>query len=144
MLGLYTNALDVANRKLARSPDDPQWIYGKAFASLQIGAYDDAVKAFSRILETQTNNADALYNRAFACFQSEHFDAARADFRRLQATFTNEFHVAYGLGEIAWRQHETNEAVRNYQIYLANAPTNSAELKTVRERLTQLNVTSGK
>ena len=134
----YTNALDVINRRLARTPDALDWIYGKAFASLQIGAYDDAAKSFTRVLEIQTNNPDALYNRAFAIFKSDHLDAARADFRQLQATYTNEFHVAYGLGEIAWRQHETNEAVRNYQIYLANAPTNSAELKTVRERLTQI------
>jgi hypothetical protein len=57
---------------------------------------------------------------------------------RLQQAHTNAFQIAYGLGEIAWRQHETNEAVRNYEIYLANASTNSGESKTVRERLDSL------
>ena len=142
--GLYTNALHVINRKLARTPDDPQWVYGKGFASLQIHAYDDAIAAFSRILEMQTNSPDALYNRAFAYFQSDRLDAARADFRQLQTTFTNSFQVAYGLGEIAWRQHDTNEAIRNYRIFLANAPTNSAELKTIRERVDSLKVTGDK
>ncbi len=135
MRGLYTNALHVINRKLDRVPNDPQWLFGKGFASLQIHAYDDAIAAFSHILEIQTNNPDALYNRAFAYYQSDHLNEARADFRQLQTTFTNAFQVAYGLGEIAWKQHDTNEAVRNYQIYLANAPTNSAELKTIRERV---------
>jgi tetratricopeptide (TPR) repeat protein len=144
MRGLYTNALKVINHKLARTPDDLNWIFGQGFASVQVGAYNDAVKAFSRILEIQTNNADARYNRAFAYFQSDHFDAARADFLQLQAAYTNSFQVAYGLGEIAWRKHETNEAVRNYQIFLANAPTNSAELKPVRERLGQLKLTGDK
>ena len=137
MLGLYTNALHVINRKLARTPDDPQWIYGKGFASLQLGAYNDAVAALSRILEIQTNNPDALFNRAFAYFKSDRLDAARADMRQLQSTYANSFQVAYGLGEIASRQHDTNEAIRNFKIYLANAPTNSGEFKSVRERLTQ-------
>ena len=57
---------------------------------------------------------------------------------RLQQSNTNAFQIAYGLGEIAWRQHDTNEAVRNYQIYLANAGTNSDEAKTVLERLREL------
>jgi len=138
MHGLYTNALRVINHKLARSPDDVQWVYGKAFASLQIGAYHDAEVAFTRVLDMQTNNPDALFNRAFAYYQDGKLDSARADFRRLQSSYTNAFQVAYGLGEIAWRKHETNEAIHNYQIYLANAPTNSAELKTVRERLESL------
>ena len=57
----------------------------------------------------------------------------------MQQTFTNSFQVAYGLGEIAWRQHDTNEAIRNYKIYLANANTNTAEATNViLERLREL------
>ena len=106
--------------------------------SLQIGAYDDAATAWSRFLEFDTNNLAARFNRGLAYYQSDHLDAARADFRQLQEAYTNSFQAAYGLGEIAWRQRQTNEAVRNFRLYLANAPTNSAELKAVRERLTQL------
>jgi tetratricopeptide (TPR) repeat protein len=138
MVGLYTNALHVINHKLARTPNDLEWLYGKGMASLQIGAYSDAVTALSKILGIQTNNPDVRFNRAIAYLQSGHLDDARADFLQLQTTFTNSFRVAYGLGDIASRQHDTNEAVRNYKIYLANAPTNAAEIKAVRERLTQL------
>jgi hypothetical protein len=73
-----------------------------------------------------------------AYLQSDRLDLSRADYRQLQSAYTNEFKIAYGLGEIATRQHDTNEAIRNYRLYLANAPTNSAEFKAVRERLTQL------
>jgi tetratricopeptide (TPR) repeat protein len=138
MRGLYTNALHAIDRKLARSPDDPTWLYGKGIVSLQLGAYSDAAAALTRFLEIQTNNPDGVYNRGYAYFQNGQLDAARADFSRLQATYTNNFHVAYGLGEIAWRKHETNEALRNYQIFLANAPTNTAELETIRERVAQI------
>ena len=66
------------------------------------------------------------------------FDAARADFEKLGQTFTNSFHVAYGLGEIAWRNHETNEAIKQYQAYLATANTNTAEATNIIQRLREL------
>jgi tetratricopeptide (TPR) repeat protein len=138
MRGLYPNAIAVINRQLARTPDDPKWLFGRGLAFQQMTNYDNAIADFSRILNLQTNNPDALFNRAVAYLQSDRLDLSRADYRQLQSAYTNEFKVAYGLGEIATRQHNTNEAIRNYRIYLAHAPTNSAEFKTVRERLTQL------
>ncbi len=138
MRGLYTNALRAINRKLARSPDDPTWLYGKGIASVQVGDYNEAVKAMSRFLEIQTNSPDALYNRGLAYFKSDQLDAARADFLKLQSVYTNNSQVAYGLGEIAWRQHETNEALRNYKVFIANTPTNTVELKSVRERVAEI------
>ncbi len=138
MRGLYTNALKIIDRELARTPDDVHWLYGKGSASLQIGAYNDAVAAWNKLLAVQTNNNDVRFYRAVSYYKSDHLDAARADYRQLQSTFTNAFVLAFGLGEIAARQHDTNEAIRNFKIYLANAPTNTAEFKSVREHLTQL------
>jgi tetratricopeptide (TPR) repeat protein len=135
--GLYSQALGVINRKLARTPNDPQWLYGKGVVSLQVSNYDDAITALNHFLDLRTNSPDALYNRGLAYFQSGRLDAARTDFRRVQSTYTNSFRVAYALGEIARHRQETNEAVRNYQIYLENAPTNSAELKAVRQHLSE-------
>jgi tetratricopeptide (TPR) repeat protein len=137
--GLYTNALHVINRKLARTPDDLQWIFGKGYASIQIGAYNDGITALSKILETQTNNPDALFNRAIAYLHTDRLDDARADYLQLQAAYPKSFQVAYGLGEIAWRKHDTNEAVRNFQLYLANAKTNTAEATNIIQRLRDLN-----
>jgi len=92
----------------------------------------------TRVLELQTNDPTARFNRALAYFQSGKLDEARADYTVLQAEHTNTFQIAYGLGEIAWRKKKNAEALRNYQIYLANAPTNAPEFNTVRERVTQL------
>jgi tetratricopeptide (TPR) repeat protein len=138
MGGLYTNALRVIEHRLAKTPDDPQWLFGEGFANLQIGRYDQAITALTRVMEITTNNPTARFNRALAYLKSDRLDLAREDYDALQSTYTNSIQVAYGLGEIAWRQHHTNEAVRNFELYLANAPTNSAECKIVRERLTQL------
>ncbi|MGA2854681.1 MAG: tetratricopeptide repeat protein, partial [Verrucomicrobiota bacterium] len=136
--GMFTNALGVIDRKLKSAPDDPAWLYSKGYISIQLKNYAAAIAALSRVLEVQTNNNNALFNRAIANLDSDRLDAARADYLRLQQSFTNSFQVAYGLGEIAWRQHDTNEAVRNYQIYLANASTNTGEAQNILERLREL------
>jgi tetratricopeptide (TPR) repeat protein len=136
--GLFTNALVIIDRQLKLAPNDPALLFNRGLASLQIKAYDDAINAFTRVLATQTNNPSALFNRALACFDSGKLDAARADYKTLQQSFTNSFQSAWGLGEIAWRQHETNEAIRNYKIYLANANTNTEEATNVMQRLREL------
>ncbi len=136
--GLFTNALAVIDRKLRLTPDDPTWLFGKGYASIQAGAYDEAITALTRLLALQTNNTDALFNRAIARLKSDQLDAARADYQALQNTFTNSFQIAYGLGEIAWRKHETNEAVKHYRLYLTTADTNTAEARGILQRLQEI------
>ncbi len=137
--GLFTNALDVIDRELRHAPNDPAWLFNRGYVSFQLKAYDDAIDAFTRVLATQTNNPSVLFNRALACLNSGKLDAARADYKTLQQMYTNSFQVAYGLGEIAWRQRDTNEAIRNYKLYLANVNTNTAEATNIMQRLRELN-----
>lgn len=136
--GLFTNALAVIDRKLRLTPDDPTWLFGKGYACIQMKHYDEAIAALTRLLAIQTNNPDALFNRAIANLSSDRLDAARADYQQLQLTFTNSFQIAYGLGEIAWRKHETNEAVKHYRAYLTTANTNTAEAKGIIQRLQEI------
>jgi len=136
--GLYTNALTVINRQLARTPDAPQWLFGKGLISLQSSNYNQAITSFSQVLLITTNDPSARFNRALAYLQSDHLNEARADYLELQTSYTNGFQIAYGLAEIAWRQKNTNEAIHNYELFLANAPTNAVELELVRDRLKQL------
>ena len=138
MRGLYSNALQVINRQLDRTPDDPQWLFGKGLASLQSSNYNEAITSFSQVLLITTNAPTARFNRAIAYLQSDHLNEARADYLELQTVYTNGFQVAYGLAEVAWRQKNTNEAIRNYQIFLDKAPTNAIEIPEVRNRLKQL------
>ncbi|HXI71307.1 MAG TPA: tetratricopeptide repeat protein [Verrucomicrobiae bacterium] len=136
--GLFTNALTIIDRRLLAAPDDPTWLFAKGFTSIQMKNYHDAIVAFTQLLALQSNNPDALFNRAIANLNSDHLDDARTDFLQLQQTYTNSFQISYGLGEIAWRKHETNEAVKNYQAYLANANTNTAEATNIIQRLQDL------
>jgi tetratricopeptide (TPR) repeat protein len=136
--GLFTNALDVINDKLQSTPDDAGWLFMKGYIDIQIKNYDDAISSLSQVLSTQTNNATARFNRAIAYLDSGKLDDARADYESLQQSFTNSFQVDYRLGEIAWRKHETNDAIRYYELYLANANTNTAEATNIMQRLREL------
>ena len=138
MHGLFTNALDVIDRKLRLTPNDPAWLFRRGYVFFQSKAYDDAIDTFTRVLAIQTTNSSARFNRALACLDSGKLDAARADYKTLQQSLTNAFQIAYGLGEIAWRKHETNEAIRNFKLYLANANTNTEEATNVMQRLREL------
>jgi tetratricopeptide (TPR) repeat protein len=138
MHGLYTNALAVIAHKLRQTPDDPKWIFAKGYVELQSTNYATAIASLTRVLEIESNNPTALFNRGLAYLDSGNLEAARTDFSQLQSGYTNSVQVAYGLGEVAWRQHDTNEAIRNYEIYLANARTNTAEATNVIARLREL------
>jgi tetratricopeptide (TPR) repeat protein len=136
--GLFTNALAVIDRKLHLSPDDTRWLFDKGYVYIQLKAYDDAIAVLTRVLSLESDNHGALYNRAIAYLNSGKLDNARADYEELSQAFTNSYRVTYGLGEIAWRKHETNEAIKNYELYLAGVNTNTDEAKIIVQRLHQL------
>jgi tetratricopeptide (TPR) repeat protein len=136
--GLFTDALKVIDARLRAEPDAANWLFNKGLVCLQLKDYDPAIDALTRLLSLQADNATARFNRAIAYLSSGHLEKARADYEELNRTFTNSFRIDYGLGEIAWRQHQTNEAIKYYQLYLANANTNTAEATNVVQRLRQL------
>ncbi len=136
--GLFTNALAVIDSRLRDVPDDASWLFSQGYVCLQLKDYDPAIAALTRVLSLQPDNSNARFNRAVACLRSDRLDDARADYEKLDQTYTNSFRIEYGLGEVAWRQHRTNDAIKYYNRYLANANTNTAEATNVIQRLRQL------
>jgi tetratricopeptide (TPR) repeat protein len=136
--GLYTNALAIIHSRLRDLPDDPAWLFSESYVYLQLKDYNRAIPVLNRILSLQADNNTALFNRAIAYLGAGKLDEARADYEKLGRTFTNSFRISYGLGEIAWRKRETNNAVKYYRLYLANANTNTDEARNIMERLRQL------
>jgi len=135
---LFTNALELVNRQLAAHPDDVNLLVNKGFALLRMTNQAPAVEVLSRALELQSNSAPARLNRAIANLQLDRLDAAQADYEALLLRFPQAYPVYYGLGEIAYRRGETNQAIYNYQLYLTNAPPRTAEAREVRQRLKDL------
>jgi tetratricopeptide (TPR) repeat protein len=92
----------------------------------------------------ETNNFSkahylAQFMRAKAYLGQQKLDLAKADYEVLHQALPKEFPVYFDLGNIAYREKDTNAAIRNYELYKANAPTNlTTELELVNTRLAEL------
>ncbi len=136
--GCYSNALTTIAQELKLAPGNMVALVNQGYACIQTGAFDQAIPPLTRALASDTNNTSALLNRAIACLRANKLEAAQRDYEVLQKAFPTSHQIYYGLAEIAWRNKDTNAAIRNYQLYLANTQTNTAEAKVVSERLKQL------
>jgi tetratricopeptide repeat protein len=141
--GDYSNAVEMIDRQLRLAPNDVGLLLNKGFVCLQMNAYEQGIAPLTRVLTLETNTASETYNtalldRAIAYLRSDKLDLAKKDYETLEKSYPSAYRIKYGLGEIAYRNHETNTAVRNYQLYLANGPTNTAEAKQVADRLKEL------
>jgi tetratricopeptide (TPR) repeat protein len=136
--GMISNAMVIANMQLRLSPSDPAFLLTKGYLYNQSKQYEQAIATLNRALAIQKENDNASFQLANAYFGAGNLDAARTNYEMLQQARTNSPQLAFDLEEIAWRQHDTNEAVRNIEIYLAYAPTNSAQAQLMAERLRQL------
>ncbi|HSA12169.1 MAG TPA: tetratricopeptide repeat protein [Candidatus Paceibacterota bacterium] len=136
--GNYSNALATANQLLQTRPEDDNALFLKAVSLLQSKAYDDAVGPFTHLLTAQTNNYAAQLNRAIAYLQLGKLDAARRDYEAVAQALPRSYQAWFGLGEIAYRQQDAPAAIRNYRMYLTNAPPDTEEAKLVSARLKEL------
>jgi tetratricopeptide (TPR) repeat protein len=140
---MYSNALAVTDRKLLLTPNEPDVLYTKGYLYNQLKKYGDAIAALNLVLAIQTTNEAALLERGNAYMGNGNLDAARADFEKLMLSHTNAYDITFKLGDVAWRQHNDSEAVRYFESYLAQAPTNTAEAQIVVKRLTELKQSAG-
>jgi tetratricopeptide (TPR) repeat protein len=136
--GLYSNALETVEQQLQISPDDPTTLYVKAYVCLYLRAFDQAIPAFTKVLGVQTNNYGALRGRAGAYLSSGQWDAARRDYEGMIKLAPTDFLAHYGLGEAAYKQKDTNTAIKEYEVFLVGAPTNSTQAQTIAARVKEL------
>ncbi|HTL17632.1 MAG TPA: tetratricopeptide repeat protein, partial [Patescibacteria group bacterium] len=142
--GCYTNALNTIDQQLKVRPDDPGALFYKGNACLQLNNYAEAIAPLTKVVQMETNNFSkahylALFMRAKAYLGMQKLEEAKADYEALRQALPNEFPVYFDLGEIAYREKDTNSAIRNYELYKSHAPTNSTdELKLVNSRLAEL------
>jgi tetratricopeptide (TPR) repeat protein len=136
--GCYSNALTTIEQQLVISPANTNALVDKGYACIQVGAFEQAIPPLTKALAMDTSNYSALLNRAIAFLRGDKLEAAQRDYEVLQKAFPTAFQIYYGLAEIAWRRKDTNAAIQYYQLYQANAPTNTTEAKLVSARLKEL------
>jgi tetratricopeptide (TPR) repeat protein len=136
--GRYSNALITIEQQLVISPANTNALVNKGFACIQVGAFEQAIPPLTKALAINTTNYPALLNRAIAFLRGDKLEAAQRDYEVLQKAYPTAFQIHFGLAEIAWRKKDTNAAILNYQLYQANAPTNTTEAQLVSARLKEL------
>jgi tetratricopeptide (TPR) repeat protein len=140
---LYSNALATIDQRLQLNPNNTNALVNKGFACLQLKAFDQAVEPLTRAIDMETNNFSQLHysavlNRAIVYLLSDKLDAAQQDYETLQKAFPTSYPIYYGLGEVAYRKKDTSAAIRNYELYLSNAPTNAPEYQAISQRVKEL------
>jgi len=141
--GLYTNALEMIEKQLKLAPDNLNALLNKGYVCLHLGAYDSAIAPLTRVLTLETNatsdlHRTALLNRAIAYLRLDRPEDSKRDYETLQKVAPSDPRIFYGLAELAYRAKDTNSAVRNYQLYLSNASTNTDEARHVTDRIKEL------
>jgi tetratricopeptide (TPR) repeat protein len=142
----YTNALAVLDLQLNLRPNHPLALAGKGLIYSRLEAYDQAIPPLTQVIRMQTNSLpypdlhyQAMAQRALAYLKSGQLDKAQRDYDELHQISPTEPSYHFGLGEVAYKKHDTNSAIRYYQLYLANNPdTNSSDATNVMARLKEL------
>src|SRR5581483_8641632 len=130
----YSNVVQMTDADLKSAPDNPTLLMYNGVARLRMQSYHEALTPLSHLLQLQPTNYLAYLNRGIAHLKLEDLDAARPDYVAAAEIKTNAFQAYYGLGEIAYRQKDFPDALKNYKIYLTLAPTNTEEAVLISKR----------
>ena len=141
-----SNELAVASEVLAIAPHDPSALYLQANAMIQLKQFDRAIPSLTELLAVQTNDVNIHLNRAISYLGIGNLPAAQADYEAVAAveSYENRFRAFYGLGEIAYRNKNHPEAIKQWQAYLKSAPTNTDEFKLITDRVKEMQNSGGK
>jgi tetratricopeptide (TPR) repeat protein len=137
----YEMALTNLDSVLNTYTNEPHALLMKSFVLMQMQSYDKAIAPLSHALEqpidTNSYIAAELY-RGIAYYKTGNYTAAKADYQAVSQSIPRSYQAYYGLGEIAYQQKDKPSAIKNYELYLTNAPTNTEEARSVNARLKEL------
>ena len=131
----FGREISVLDELLKRKPNEPQLLKRKGRAELRLKKYDDAIALLTTALSLSPSDDDARLFRAIACLGAGKLDSARKDYDELLTRSDNSQAALFGLGGIAWREHDTNEIMQYYKQYLSNAVPRSLQYEIATERL---------
>lgn len=139
----YAKALKLVNGLIERDEKNAQALTYKGIIHMENKEDEKAIEAFSKALKVEPNNVIAVRNRAIVNLRAGHLGEAKDDYEKLLAAYPKSHQIYWGLGEIAFKKKDNDEAIKNYELYVKYAPTNAVgeaaeELKTVEARLKEL------
>src|SRR6185369_2874721 len=120
----YPAAKAAVDTLLTAEPENAEALLYRGVIEIETKNYAAAVAPLSQVLKRQPNNANALRNRAIAYLQLEDLGKAEKDYNTMRHLLARDsVYVAYyGLGEIAFKRHDQENARKYYTLYLQYAP----------------------
>jgi tetratricopeptide (TPR) repeat protein len=139
----FAKASRLVDGILEKSPNNAQALSYRGIIYMEVKVDEKSIEAFTKSLKVEPNNVATIRNRAIVNLRAGHLKAAKEDYETLQKYYPRWHVVYYGLGEIAAKNKDNDEALANYESYLKYAPTNAVgeaaeERKTVEARLKEL------
>ncbi|HEX4351061.1 MAG TPA: hypothetical protein VH251_11770, partial [Verrucomicrobiae bacterium] len=119
-----TNALELADAQLAKTPDDPTGLNTKATILLQAGRTTEAIGLLDHVLML-TNLSSARLNRALGSLANQDFRQAESDLHELENEGNDSAVINFGFALVAQHRNDTNQALHYLQLCLTNTPAGS-------------------
>lgn len=133
------DALRVSETLLETDPKDTTALLNRSVVLVRMKRFAEAVTLLDELLKIDPGLPEALVNRGWANLSREKYVEARQDYESLERLQSSMVFVAYrGLGEIAEKTGQKEEAIRQYQRYLKAAPANTEEYRQLTERVNKL------
>ena len=132
-LGMYEEALGVANRALSVKPDYVSAMVNAGIAHSSLGHVTAARGMFSRAVILDPGNRSALYNLALSQERSNSLDDALKTYRRLADGGDPQGYL--GQGRLYERQGQKDEALRLYRELTALPDGGQRPKDLARERI---------
>jgi tetratricopeptide (TPR) repeat protein len=133
----YTNALAAANQALQLKPLDPDALFWKGCSLMLLKDYGGAIPLLNQSLTAQTNSRTAM-TLAFTHVQLGNLDAARQAYECAAQSATNASQAYFHLAQFAYRQNDTNAAIKYIELYRSNTPPNLLDARLVDYILAEL------
>lgn len=135
----YEDALELLNAHLQKDPKNGQAIMQKGALLILLKKYQEAVITMNEFLDLLPGSPAAIMNRAIAYLQMGKYEEAKKDYETVERSVTHQIYsIYYGLGEIAYKTGQKEEAVKQYERYIQSAPPGTDEYKLITERLKEL------
>jgi tetratricopeptide (TPR) repeat protein len=139
--GDFTNALQLVNARLSRSPDDIASLNNQAVILIVSGHASNAIPILDRLL-TLTNLPEARLNRANARIACQDYAGAEEDYRQLENARAEPGRVSLGLAMIAEHRRDTNQVLHYLRFCLTNTPAGTPLWRQANTRLQSLESSS--
>jgi predicted Zn-dependent protease len=139
----FDEATKLLDKILESDSENVQALIYKANIAIEKKEDNKSFEALDKALQIQPSNVPALRNRAILNLRLNNLSAAKRDYETLQRILPRSHIVFYGLGDIAYKRKDFDEAAKYFESYLKYAPaTGSKELleerDAVRKRLAEI------